>query len=70
MNYLHNNKLIINFALSNKKGGVLQEMTKREKQLVLQLAISIEFLLERVESNYITENIQELIKELKAIANK
>ena len=67
---MYNNKIITNFALSNKKGGVLKEMTKREKQLVLQLAISIEFLLERIESNYITENIQELIEELKAIANK
>ncbi len=67
---MHNNKTIINFALSNKKGGVLKEMTKQEKQLVLQLAIAVEFLLEKVESNYITENIQELIKELKAIANK
>lgn len=67
---MYNNKIIINFALSNKKGGVLQTMTKQEKSLVLKLAVATEFLLERVESNYITENIQELIEELKAIAEK
>lgn len=54
--------------MSNKKGGVLTTMTKQEKQLVLKLAVATEFLRERVESSYIIKNIQDLIKELKAIA--
>lgn len=45
-------------------------MTKEEKVLVLKLAIVVEMKLERVKEDYITEEIKDLISELKAIANK
>lgn len=45
-------------------------MTKEEKVLVLKLAISVEYLLEKVESSYLTEDIQDYLNELRAIAKK
>lgn len=67
---MSNNKIITTFALSNKKGGVLLTMTKEEKKLVLKLSVATEFLLERIERDYVADEVYMLIKELRAIAEK